>query len=345
MNTLITMAVVMNLSVCAGVNSGRLLGLASDINDALVEVDIDTGEVTFLHYYDVKVTEGGLAVGPDGTLYAAFSGSVDQLVILDPDTTLPIEFNDLGPRMLDYSREEFAKLPVSAYEARENPDEIRAHAEKVLRNGCDEFETTMRTKRGKLLDLLVNVRVVEIGGRRVFHSIFRDITERKQAEQERARLAAALESAGEAILITDVNGSIEYVNAAIRRHRQDEDRVGVIVFGRDAMIEIPPFDEDVQVPQLLESQFDPNFTDLAGAMRLAQASFPEDAARRIVLVSDGAENLGDALKEARALAAAGVGIDVVPIRYQRRGEVILERLADLEEEIAKGREELEGMLG
>ena len=86
MNTLITMAVVMNLSVCGGVKTGRLLGLASDINDALVEVDIDTGEVTFLHYYDVKVTEGGLAVGPDGTLYAAFSGSVDQLVILDPDT-------------------------------------------------------------------------------------------------------------------------------------------------------------------------------------------------------------------------------------------------------------------
>ena len=53
-------------------------------------------------------------------------------------------------------------------------------------------------------------------------------------------------------------------------------------------------------------------------MKLAQASFPEDAAKRIVIVSDGNENLGDAIEQAQALAGSGVGIDVVPIRYQSR---------------------------
>ena len=38
---------------------------------------------------------------------------------------------------------------------------------------------------------------------------------------------------------------IGYVNEEIRKHRQDEDRAGVIVFGRDAAIEIPPFDDDL----------------------------------------------------------------------------------------------------
>ncbi|NLX96434.1 MAG: VWA domain-containing protein [Rhodopirellula sp.] len=119
---------------------------------------------------------------------------------------------------------------------------------------------------------------------------------------------------------------ILYVNAAIEAHREHRDRAGVVVFGREAAIEIPPFDDDVKMPLLVESLLDPEYTNLAGAMRLAQASFPEDAARRIVVVSDGNENMGDAVEQARGLAGAGVGIDVVPVRFDRQGEVIVERV-------------------
>ncbi len=119
---------------------------------------------------------------------------------------------------------------------------------------------------------------------------------------------------------------LSYVNEAIREHRKPDDRAGVIVFGRDAAIEIPPFDDDVQVFQI-ESDLDPNYTNLAQAMRLAQASFAEDTAKRIVVLTDGNENLGDAGEQARALADDGVGIDVVPVRYEKRGEVIVEKIA------------------
>ncbi len=128
---------------------------------------------------------------------------------------------------------------------------------------------------------------------------------------------------------------ILYVNAAIAKHRQRDDRAGVIVFGRDAAIEIPPFDDNVRVPLLIESLLDRDFTNLAGAMRLAQASFPEDAAKRIVIVSDGNENIGNALEQARALGGAGVGIDVVPVQFDRQGEVIVERLT-LPNDIRRG---------
>ncbi|NLS94632.1 MAG: VWA domain-containing protein [Planctomycetaceae bacterium] len=120
---------------------------------------------------------------------------------------------------------------------------------------------------------------------------------------------------------------MEYVNDEIRKHRRDDDRAGVIVFGREAAIEVPPFNDDVQLTPLIESLIDQEFTNLSAAIRLAQASFPEDAAKRIVVVSDGNENLGDALKQAQHVASDGVGIDVVPIRYDRRGEVILDRVA------------------
>jgi Mg-chelatase subunit ChlD/uncharacterized membrane protein len=121
---------------------------------------------------------------------------------------------------------------------------------------------------------------------------------------------------------------IEYVNAAIIKHRQrDEDRVGVIVFGRDAAIEIPPFNDDVQLDPLMESLLDREYTNLAGALKLAHATFPEDAAKRIVLVSDGNQNWGNAIEQAQGVSGAGIGIDVVPVYYQSRAEVIVEGLA------------------
>jgi uncharacterized membrane protein/Mg-chelatase subunit ChlD len=124
----------------------------------------------------------------------------------------------------------------------------------------------------------------------------------------------------------DHKAEIEYVNAVIKAQRKEHDRGGVVVFGRDAAIEIPPFDDAVQIPGTIESTIDPENTDLSAAMKLAQASFPEDAAKRIVILSDGNQNLGNAADQAKALANAGVGIDVLPIRYRTRQEIIVDRV-------------------
>src|SRR5215210_121084 len=48
--------------------------------------------------------------------------------------------------------------------------------------------------------------------------------------------------------------------------------------------------------------------------------------KRIVLLSAGNENLGNAVEEATAAASAGVQIDTVPITYQYPREVMLDRL-------------------
>jgi uncharacterized membrane protein len=122
---------------------------------------------------------------------------------------------------------------------------------------------------------------------------------------------------------------IRYVNASIRdqRNATSEDRAGVIVFGRNAEVEVPPVDFDVQLMPRIESLLDPDFTNLAGAMQRAMAMFPHDAAKRVVIVTDGNENVGDALEQARAMADAGVSIDVLPVPLERRSEVSVEKVA------------------
>ena len=77
--------------------------------------------------------------------------------------------------------------------------------------------------------------------------------------------------------------------------RKRDDRAGVIVFGREAAIEVPPFDDDVPDTGSFEAFLERrDATNLEGALKLAAASFPEDTAKRIVIVTDGNENLGSA---------------------------------------------------
>ncbi len=121
---------------------------------------------------------------------------------------------------------------------------------------------------------------------------------------------------------------IQYVNEEIAKHREGQklDRAGAIVFGGDPAIEHPPYDDNIVVSYNSESQFDKEHTNLAAALRMAQAMFPEDSARRVVVLSDGNENVGDAIEQARSMVDTGVSIDVVPIRYQPRSEVVVEKV-------------------
>ncbi len=120
----------------------------------------------------------------------------------------------------------------------------------------------------------------------------------------------------------------DYVNREIATHRSlsPDDKAGAIVFGGDAAIEQPPYDDNIRISPNLEVRIDREHTNLAGALRLAQAMFPEDSARRVVILTDGNENVGNALEQAQTLAEAGIAIDVVPIRYPPRAEVVVEKV-------------------
>src|SRR3954454_1173287 len=122
---------------------------------------------------------------------------------------------------------------------------------------------------------------------------------------------------------------IAYVNASIRDQRQAEkdDKAGVIVFGKNAEVEVPPVDFNIQLGRKVESLLDREFTNLSGAMQRAMAMFPHDSAKRIVLVTDGNQNIGDALQEARAIADAGVSIDVMPVPLDELSDVAVESFA------------------
>ncbi|MBI1904617.1 MAG: VWA domain-containing protein [Planctomycetia bacterium] len=118
-----------------------------------------------------------------------------------------------------------------------------------------------------------------------------------------------------------------FVNASVKEHRKEGDRVGVVVFGRDAAMEVPPLDDRIRVTEQIEALIDREATNLEGALKMALASFPEGSAKRIVVVSDFSQNVGNAVEQARLLAEKGVSIDVRPVRYDNTAEIIVDKLA------------------
>jgi uncharacterized membrane protein len=120
----------------------------------------------------------------------------------------------------------------------------------------------------------------------------------------------------------------QFINQAVEKRgmKHVNDRVGVIVFGKQPRLELPP----AAVPKLgfkkVHSQFDRSYTDLAGAIKLALASFPEGTGKRIVIISDGNENIGMAKEQADIAKQNGVQIDVLPITAFRAqsNEILIE---------------------
>jgi hypothetical protein len=117
--------------------------------------------------------------------------------------------------------------------------------------------------------------------------------------------------------------AMEYVKS-VGQQRPTDDRVAVIAFDGAAEVEQLPM-ATLAIDQV-SPPTDPDQTNLAAAARMASALLPSDTAGRIVLITDGNENVGQVLEEADRLRATGVPMDVLPIQYEHANEVVFETL-------------------
>jgi len=102
------------------------------------------------------------------------------------------------------------------------------------------------------------------------------------------------------------------------------DVAGIVAFGRDALVERLP--EELREIDRLASTPVTAATDIGGALRLASALFPDDAQKRIVLLSDGNDTTGAGLTEAARAAARGIRVETRALGESDPPEVLVERL-------------------
>ena len=102
------------------------------------------------------------------------------------------------------------------------------------------------------------------------------------------------------------------------------DLAGIVAFGKEALVERLP--SDLAEIDRIASTPVRSASDVGAALRLATALFPDDAQKRIVLLSDGNDTSATGQAEAALAATRGISIETKTIGIGAANEVLVERV-------------------
>jgi Mg-chelatase subunit ChlD len=117
-----------------------------------------------------------------------------------------------------------------------------------------------------------------------------------------------------------IAAEVDYVRLALEE-MSPEDQAAVVLFGADALVERSM--SPVKDLSAITSAPVTNQTDLAKAVQLGLALFPSGYAKRMIVLSDGAQTSGDVFEAAKFAVASDVQIVVLPFVNQAGPEALI----------------------
>ncbi len=145
--------------------------------------------------------------------------SSDAIIGVTLDSTIT-SWNPAAEKLYGYAMEEAVGKPITMIFPPDRLEEENRILSRIAKGEeVRHFETTRVRKNGALVEISLTVSPVKNESGEIVSSsrIARDITERKRADGQLRRQAAALEAAANAIVITDREGLITWVNPAFTR--------------------------------------------------------------------------------------------------------------------------------
>jgi PAS domain S-box-containing protein len=125
--------------------------------------------------------------------------ALDAIVLVDVTTGAFLEFNRSAHEGLGYTREEFAKLALVDIQGQHSAEQIGINIHRILQEGGASFETHHRHRDGRLCDVRVSARRLQLRGRDCITAVWNDITEAKKAAAALQRHAAELRTHNETL--------------------------------------------------------------------------------------------------------------------------------------------------
>lgn len=115
----------------------------------------------------------------------------------------------------------------------------------------------------------------------------------------------------------------QWIRDAVKARGSVQDEAGVISLALQASIEKPLDKRDMDGFQFT-TQSNPQFSNVASGIQLASSLLTKGNAGRVIIMSDGEENVGDMLRQGKLLRDRGIQVDIVPLAGKERKDAAVE---------------------
>jgi len=145
--------------------------------------------------------------------------SPSEIYAFDIETLRFVHVNEGARKNLGYTMRELESLTPVALKPAFTTKDFAALLAPLLRGERTKvhFETDHRRKDGTTYPVEAHLQLGTYDDRRVFVAIILDVTERRRAEEDRDRMAMAMEQTEAGITILDRHGRLEYANETFAR--------------------------------------------------------------------------------------------------------------------------------
>lgn len=193
-NNLVKHLKVSGIITFEGATPVKMFGTTQDITKIqLAEIELENSRKLFLN---------------------TFHDNPAAMQIVEIKSGKRIEVNKSYCNILGYEKEEL--LFKSIYDDVNiwiDPNEQKKSKKELLKKGkLDKLYIEAQKKSGKFIYLNGSAAIVELDNKQYAILTYIDITEQKKAENELRLLSTAIEQSPASVIITDIKGTIEYVN-------------------------------------------------------------------------------------------------------------------------------------
>lgn len=139
-----------------------------------------------------------------------FENNILVMLIVDPESTFVIDANKAALDYYGYTKTELLALKV--YEINTNGPDLRETLRRAKEADQSFFEFKHQLKNGDIRDVEVFATRILQNGKQRIHAIIHDVTDKKLALDRIKLLGKAIEQSPVSVIITDLDGNIEYAN-------------------------------------------------------------------------------------------------------------------------------------
>ncbi|HEY6752769.1 MAG TPA: PAS domain S-box protein [Rubrobacteraceae bacterium] len=258
---------------------------------------------------------------------AVVEEAAEGILLVDVNTKRILEANAAYQNLLGYTAEEILRLTlydVVPY----SQEDMDCYVERVLeQRRYVSGERRHRRKDGSLVSVEVSANVISYGGHVAICIVVRDITERKQTEEVRSRLAAIVDSSDDAIIGKTLEGIITSWNRGAEKvygYSAEE------AAGRPISMLVPAYLPD-EIPEILKRISLGEGIDQYETVRVTKGGRRLDVSLTISPIKDSEGNIVGASTIARDITERKQAEEEIRILNEQLEQRVRQRTAQLEE--------------